>query len=120
MNPELRRVLDEREGAGDLTGPGVWRASAEHAVCGDVVEIACRIDGGVVVGFAWRASGCPATLAVAAAARQALVGAPPSAAAARLRARLAALGDLAQHERHAERLLLTALAELRPDTGAGA
>jgi hypothetical protein len=45
---------------------------------------------------------------VAAAAPAALRGAPIGEVAARLRQRLAALGDLAAHEQHAERLFVDA------------
>ena len=109
MTPELRRILTEAEGAGELEGQDVLEGCSEHPVCGDIVSVWCRVQDGVVVDFAWRAEGCPATIAVAAAARSALVGGSLADAGARLRRRLAGLGDLAVHERHAERMLLRAV-----------
>lgn len=111
MNEALRRLLVAAEGAGELEGPDVGRGHAEHPVCGDEVLLTARVADGRIVRLAWRASGCPATLAVAAAAHLALQGAPVAEAAARLREHLARLGGLAPHEGHAERIVLQALAD---------
>lgn len=100
----------EAEGAGALDGAGVVAGDAEHPVCGDLVSVSLRLRApGVIEDLRWRAMGCPASLAVAAAAPAALRGAPVGEVAARLRQRLAALGDLAAHERHAERLFVAAV-----------
>jgi NifU-like protein involved in Fe-S cluster formation len=105
----LRSVMLAAEGAGELTAPGVGVGAAEHPVCGDQVEVFVQLRDGVIDDLRWRASGCPASMAVAAAARPALCGLAPAAAAPALRQRLAQLGDLSLHERHAERLFLSAL-----------
>lgn len=97
------------DGAGELTGAGVRFGRAEHPICGDVMEITVRFDGDLIADLAWRADGCPATLAVAAAAREALCGVTLVDAEPRLRSRLQALGGLGAHEQHAERMLLRAL-----------
>ena len=117
MDPRLAALAREAPGAGDLTGPGVGTGSAEHPVCGDVVRVQVRCVLGRIEALAWRAKGCPATLAVAAAAHAALVGALVAASLGEARAelskrladRLAALGGLARHERHAERIFQDAL-----------
>lgn len=104
------------EGAGEIQGAGVRRGRAEHPVCGDVVQIDVRVDDGVITDVAWRASGCPACVAVAAAVPVAWRGAPFQHAPERLAARLQELGGLAVHERHAERLVLDALARAEPSS----
>jgi NifU-like protein involved in Fe-S cluster formation len=111
VSEALRAVMVAADGAGTLAGAGVRCGRAEHPICGDVVEVHVRANSGAIEALAWRASGCPACLAVAAAAPGALRGVPLPAAPARLRQRLAALGGLAPHERHAERLFLRALAQ---------
>lgn len=110
MNEALRRLLLAAEGAGELEGPDVGRGRATHPVCGDEVLLTARVVDGRVADLAWRASGCPATLAVAAAAYRTLRGVPVEDASQRLREHLAVLGGLAPHEGHAERIVLDALA----------
>lgn len=105
----LRAVMLAAEGAGDLDGPGVGSGAAEHPVCGDQLEVHVRLQDGVIDQLRWRARGCPASMAVCAAAPAALCGQPPASAANALRQRLAQLGDLQAHEGHAERLFLVAL-----------
>lgn len=105
----LRAFVGSSEGAGALTGDGVRTGSAEHPVCGDRVEIDVRLDGGTIAELRFRASGCPATQAVAALAAATLAGSAPAAAPARLRAALREHGDLAVHERHAEAIVVRAL-----------
>lgn len=104
----LRAVMLAAEGAGALPAPA-GQGAAEHPVCGDLIEVDVQLRDGVIDDLRWRASGCPASMAVAAAAPAALRGIAPLAAAAALRQRLAQLGDLQAHERHAERLFLQAL-----------
>lgn len=113
----LRRLANLAPGAGALEGPDVFCGSASHPVCGDQLEVTVRMQGGRIDAMRWRASACPATLAVAAAAVDVVAGADAASLQGVIRARLAALGDLAPHERHAEQLLLRAL---RSAMGAGA
>ena len=91
------------------TGGTILTGSAEHPVCGDVVEVDVQLHGDAVRRLAWRAQGCPATMAVAAAAHGALVGQPLPRAADLLRQRLHALGGLGRAEQHALALFLDAL-----------
>lgn len=110
MREPLRRLMVEASGTGSLEGAGVRTGRAEHPVCGDEVEVDLAIVDGRVERYAWRASGCPATVAVAAAAA-APWGLRPGVGelATSLRERLQQLGGLASHEGHAEKLLLRAV-----------
>lgn len=110
VSEALRQVMLAAAGAGRLTGVDLVVAAAEHPVCGDLLEFDCRLDDGVVLECAWRAEGCPATMAVAAALPQALVGHPIGEAGARLRRLIADLGGLAATESHALAMALRALA----------
>lgn len=113
MKEALRQLMLRAPGSGELAGDSLQRGRAEHPVCGDVLELSWREEGGVVAELAWRAKGCPATLAVAAAAHEALVGRPRREAKDALARRLSDLGGLERHERHAERMVLEALGEER-------
>lgn len=110
VSERLRAVMLRAAGAGELLGDGVRRGLAEHPVCGDRVQLTLRIAGGRIEDLRWQANGCPAAMAVAALAADTLAGAPLADVAARLRQALADHGGLAAHERHAEGLVLRALA----------
>ncbi|MCA8958771.1 MAG: iron-sulfur cluster assembly scaffold protein [Planctomycetes bacterium] len=111
MTPALREVMLAAEAAGALAGPEVRTGSAEHPVCGDRCEVDCRLEGTTIAAVAWRAEGCPATMAVAAALHGAVCGEDAAAAGAALAQRIATLGGLAAVERHALALVQRALAE---------
>ena len=104
-------MLEHGRGVGDCSGPDARSGSAEHPVCGDRVQLSLRLADGVIAELRWRAAGCPASMAIAALAAQELTGVVPGAAPAALRAAIAAHGGLAAHERHAEGLVLRALAQ---------
>jgi nitrogen fixation protein NifU and related proteins len=108
VTKSLRDVMLAAEGAGQLTGDDVSTGSAAHPVCGDRIELDCRLVDGVIVDLAWRAAGCPATMAVAAVTPGAWIGQPEAAAEDRLRQRLHELGGLAATESHALSMLLRA------------
>jgi NifU-like protein involved in Fe-S cluster formation len=110
VSAPLKQVLLAAEGAGELEGADVQRGAAEHPVCGDRVELSLRTAAGRVVELRWRATGCPAAMAVAALAAKALAGTTAAAARSTLQAAIAAHGGLAPHERHAEALVARALA----------
>ena len=103
----LREVMLAADGAGELSGDAVTTGTAEHPICGDVLELDCRVTDGRLVDLAWRATGCPATTAVAAAAF-AVRGQPIDQVEASLRQRLHALGGLHKTESHALALFLRA------------
>jgi NifU-like protein involved in Fe-S cluster formation len=105
VSPELRRAAEQAVGAGRLDEAATGHA--EHPVCGDELAVDVRVRGGQIEALAWRARGCPATLAVAGCLHDAWVGSSVDDAAAALRARIG--GGLAAHEHHAEKLALRAL-----------
>ena len=107
--PGLRALLDRGDGVGEFEAgaPGY----AEHPVCGDRLELSVLRDGDVVRGVRWRASGCPASMAVAALCAEVLVDVPVAEVEVALRAGLAARGGLARHEQHAEKMAQRALRE---------
>lgn len=114
MHEPLRKVMLAAAGAGELAGPGLRHGSAEHPVCGDLVEVDLRCADGRIEELRWRAQGCPATMAVAAAAWPTLRGVPLAEVEATLRARVAALGGLDRIEQHALGMFLRALRAARP------
>jgi NifU-like protein involved in Fe-S cluster formation len=105
VSPELRHAAERATGAGRLEDALSGRA--EHPICGDELAVDVHVREGVIAALAWRARGCPATLAVAGCLHDAWVGVAVDAAAGALRARLGS--GLAAHERHAEKLALRAL-----------
>ena len=84
---------------------------AEHPVCGDRMELSVRREGDVVRAVRWRASGCPASMALAALCAEVLIDVPVAQLEQVLRAGVAARGGLQRHEQHAERMALRALRE---------
>ena len=88
---------------------------AEHAICGDRLQLSVRKEDGTIRAVRWRAAGCPASMAVAALCAKVLVDVPVAAAATALRSAIAAHGGLAAHERHAEGMALRALAAALAD-----
>jgi NifU-like protein involved in Fe-S cluster formation len=111
VGERLRAVLQRGLLVGDCVGADARSGSAEHPVCGDQVQLSLRLVDGRIGELRWRAAGCPASMAVAALAAQELTGVAPGAAAGALRAAIAAHGGLAAHERHAEAMVLRALAQ---------
>jgi nitrogen fixation NifU-like protein len=107
--PQLRALANAAAGQGALSGDAVGHGRAEHPVCGDEVEVDVRVQRGRIAELRWRARGCPATYAVAAVGALELDGAAVDGAAAALRRGLAARGDLAAAERHAEAMFVRAL-----------
>jgi NifU-like protein involved in Fe-S cluster formation len=110
VGARLLAVLQAGAFAGDCVGDNVVVGRAEHPVCGDEVQLSLRVVDGCVQEAAWRAQGCPATLAVAALAAQVLRAVPVGAVQPTLTQALAAHGGLAVAERHAEAMVQRALA----------
>lgn len=112
----LRQLLVRGEGVGEFAGADARRGNAVHPVCGDQVELSVLFApsaagaGERIAGLRWRASGCPATLAVCALAHRVLTDVPHAEAAVVLQRAIQAHGGLAAHERHAEAMVLRALA----------
>ena len=110
VGARLLAVLQAGAFAGDCVGNHVVVGRAEHPVCGDEVQMGLRVVDGCVLEAAWRAQGCPATLAVAALAAQVLRSVPVGAVPHTLTQAVAAHGGLAAAERHAEAMVQRALA----------
>lgn len=106
----LRAMLQCDEHVGECVGGDARTGAAEHAVCGDRVQLSVRCVDGQLHDVRWRAEGCPATLAVAALAARTWRSLPLPRAESALQAALAAHGGLDPHERHAAALVLRALA----------
>lgn len=106
----LRELLLRGEGVGACDDPAARTGSAEHPVCGDVVQLSVCCRGERIEQVRWRANGCPASMAVAALAAKVLVAVPRADVPRLLRDAIAAHGGLAAHERHAEAMVLKALA----------
>ncbi len=113
VGSRLRELMLAAEGAGELDGDAVRRGNAEHPVCGDRVQLSVRFEGDAIADLRWLATGCPASMAVAALAARTLVGQAESTWPDALRAAIEAYGGLTATERHAEGLVLRALAAAR-------
>lgn len=120
MHQALRRFVVAPVGMGDLEHAEA-RAEGENPICGDRlrIELARDPEGGLILGF--RATACPACLAVASCAVEALSGSkslsgPPFEP---LRARVAALGGLSTFEGHAMVLVEEVLARALSGLGSG-
>jgi NifU-like protein involved in Fe-S cluster formation len=105
----LRALLERGAGVGEFEGAD--SGYAEHPVCGDRMELSVQREAGVVRAVRWRASGCPASMAVAALCAEVLVNVPVHRVESVLRAGITARGGLERHEQHAERMALRAIRE---------
>lgn len=109
VSEALRELLERGEGVGEIEGGA--DGYAEHPVCGDRMQLSVLVQDGVVRSVRWRASGCPASMALAALCSEVLVDVPVHDAERALAAGLAARGGLQRHEQHAEKMALRALRE---------
>lgn len=75
MGPELRALVTEPVGQGDLAG-ATHGAGGENPVCGDKLSFALRVAAGRIEDLAFRATACPACIAVASCAVESLRGGP--------------------------------------------
>lgn len=107
----LREVLQRGDGVGELDGDGVASGFAEHAICGDQVQLSVRSGSGIVYEVRWRASGCPASMAIAALAAEVLRDIPLKDVETVLHEAITARGGLQRHEHHAEKMVVRALHE---------
>jgi nitrogen fixation NifU-like protein len=109
VGPGLRELLLRGAGVGEFADGA--RGYAEHPVCGDRMELSVRVEDGLVRGVRWRASGCPASMALAALCSEVLVDVRVDAAPQAVLDGVAARGGLSRHEHHAQKMALAALAE---------
>lgn len=105
----LRAVLERGAGVGELDGDHVTTGFAEHPICGDRIELSVRACDGVVQSVRWRASGCPASMAVAALASEVFVDVAEHCLEQVLHDAISAHGGLQRHEQHAKAMVLRAI-----------
>ena len=117
VTASLRAVLERGFGAGELVGDDVGHGFAEHVVCGDQLQLCVQHEHGMVRAVRWRASGCPASIALAALAAEVLVDVSADKLQQVLQAAIASHGGLQRHEHHAEAMLLRALRVALPGAG---
>ena len=115
MGPELARLAREAVGL-DLLAEATHEAAGENPVCGDRIAIAAGVEAGRIERLCFRATACPACVAVASCASIAFEGAPfpLQAASARLRREVEVRGGLTRFEEHAFELVTEVLARLGP------
>ena len=111
MGPELAALVKHPVGAGELDGPSA-AAERDNPVCGDKLRLTVRVAHGRLTELAFRATACPATVAVASCAVRVLAGKPlpDGPPFATLRGEVARLGGLSSFEQHALALVESALA----------
>ncbi|MDP6423867.1 MAG: iron-sulfur cluster assembly scaffold protein [Planctomycetota bacterium] len=102
MKPGLKELVTAPIGQGALTMPTA-AASGENPVCGDRLTFELRVDGANVEELAFRATACPACIAVASCAVSVLVDhrMPESPPFERLRDEVDRRGGLSRFEQHA-------------------
>lgn len=115
MGPELRELARNPVGLGALEEP-THAASGENPVCGDRVVIEACVENGRIRELGFRATACPACVAVASCAVEVAVGAelPIPTPSSGLRARIDERGGLTRFEQHALALVEDVLARLSP------
>jgi len=109
VSARLREVLERGAGVGELVGDDAKSGFAEHAVCGDQVQMSVRATGRQLHEVRWRASGCPASMAIAALAAEVLREVAVADIESTLREAIASRGGLQRHEQHAEKMVVRAL-----------
>ena len=107
----LRKVLERGDGVGELLGEHATSGFAEHVICGDQVQMSVRANDGHLQEVRWRASGCPASMAIAALAAEVLCDVAIADVEAVLHEAITSRGGLKRHEHHAEKMVLRALHE---------
>jgi NifU-like protein involved in Fe-S cluster formation len=113
----LRPLIQVPTGMGELSGPDVRSARAENAACGDRLELFVRCAGDRVEEVRYRATACPATVAVAELATRSWPGQRwvPDALRTLVRAEAERLGGLSRTEQHALDLLDQCVGLLAPE-----
>lgn len=116
MKAPLKAHATDPRGMGALAN-ATHAASGENPVCGDRLRFEARVDtAGRVEALGFRATACPACVAVASCAVEVLPGTalPIESPAQRLRARIEELGGLSSFEGHALALVEDVLRQLAP------
>src|SRR5215471_3134009 len=95
---------------GDLPDPDTL-VEIENPVCGDVLRLSLKIDGGRIVSVRFKAKGCVPSIACGSALTELIAGKTPEQARRLARNDIeAAIGGLPQASAHAAQLALDALA----------
>ena len=115
LSDELLRHLREPAHAGEPEGGYQWRGEAANPACRDHLILYLATDGDAITRVGFRATGCPACLAMVSAACELLPGeALDGGLAERVRERFVARhGEPAALHRHALALVVEALAGAR-------
>jgi NifU-like protein involved in Fe-S cluster formation len=118
----LRRFFQQPACVGEPAGGADLCGEARNAACGDHLVLYLKLSDGTVEAAGFRAQGCPATLATAAAACEVLTGLPVDAALpdALVTRFVEAYATPQPAHRHALALVRTALADTRPARSASA
>ena len=108
-SPQILDHLENPRHVGEMADASA-RGTATNPVCGDLLHLYLRIDGGRIVGASFQAQGCPPTLAASSALTELVTGlaladaralAPPDVTRA--------LGRLPRHKEHCSVLAIDAL-----------
>src|SRR5262245_7662864 len=114
------KVLDHFEhprNIGDLPGADA-EVRLEHPVCGDIMSLAVKLDGGRIGQVRYRTRGCVASVAAGSCLTEMIQGKSPAEAAALRREQLLeALGGLPNASVHATHLAMDALAAVLKKLG---
>ena len=113
MRPDLRCYVTTPVGIGDLANASAT-AEGDNPVCGDRLRFAARLADGRVTGLRFRATACPACMAVASVAVVVYEGQerPEGPPYASLRAEIERLGGLSRCEQHALALVEQVLSQV--------
>jgi nitrogen fixation protein NifU and related proteins len=115
---ELLDHFQNPRNAGDLPGADA-SAEIENPVCGDVIRLSLKLNGGRISEVRFKAKGCVPAIACGSAITELLVGKDPGEARSLSREEvIAAVGGVPQASTHAAQLTIdvvsAALAQLRP------
>ncbi|MEO8727385.1 MAG: iron-sulfur cluster assembly scaffold protein [Acidobacteriaceae bacterium] len=107
--PQVIEHFEHPRCAGELPNANT-RVRVENPVCGDILELAARIEGGTITEVRFKAKGCVAAMAAASALCEQINGAPIAAAQALTRKQIIdALGGLTPESMHVSHLAIDAI-----------
>jgi nitrogen fixation protein NifU and related proteins len=114
-SPQVLNHFEHPRNTGELPD-ATARGQVENPVCGDVLELALKVENGIIIAARFRARGCVASVACSSRLTEILVGRSLTETAEISRENLIeSLGGLPQGSTHAADLALEALAEtLKP------
>jgi len=111
-SPQLLDHFQNPRNAGDLPDADAT-AELENPVCGDVVRLSVKLEGGHIAALRFKAKGCVPAMACASAVTEAVIGKTVDQARNIMREEIvSAVGGLPQASSHAAQLALDALSAL--------